>query len=52
MSLEEVLKKIRLILLENYLVLLLALGAPGLKWMFSEPDLLHRAVQFHLRLGI
>ena len=35
----EVVVKTRLILLEDVLVLLLGLGCPGLKWMFSEPDL-------------
>ena len=40
MSLEVGLKKFRLILLEDCLVLLLGLGDPGLRWMFSEPDLL------------
>ena len=52
MSLEVGLKKIRLILLEDFLVLLLVLGDPGLRWMFSEPDLLQRVLPFHLRLGI
>ena len=42
MSLEMGLKKARLILLEDYLVLLLGLGDPGLRWMFSEPDLFQR----------
>ena len=37
------LKKVRLIFLEDYLVLLLGLGDPGLRWMFSDPDLLQRA---------
>ena len=40
MNLEVGLKKIRLILLEDYLVLLLGLGDPRLRWMFSDPDLL------------
>ena len=52
MSLYVGLKKIRLILLEDFVVLLLGLGDPGLRWMFSEPDLLKRVVLFHLRLGI
>ena len=52
MSLEVGLKKIRLILLEDFLVLLLGLGDPGLRWMFSEPDLFQRVLPFHLRLGI
>ena len=42
MSLEVGLKKTRLILLEDFLVLLLCLGCPGLRWMFSDPDLLHK----------
>ena len=42
MSLEVGLKKIHLILLEDYPVLLLGLGYPGLRWMFSEPDLTRR----------
>ena len=33
-------KRVRLILLEELLVLLLVLGAPGLRWMFSDTDLL------------
>ena len=37
MSLEVGLKKTRLILPEDFLVLLLGLGDPGLRWMFSEP---------------
>ena len=40
MSLEVELEKTRLILLEDHLVPLLGLGDPGLRWMFSEPDLL------------
>ena len=40
MSLEMELKKIRLILHEDFLVLLLGLGCPGLRWMFSEHDLI------------
>ena len=40
MSLEVVLKKTRLILLEDFLVLLLGLGCPGLRRVFSEPDLI------------
>ena len=42
MSLDVRLKKTRLILLEDYLVLLLCLGCPRLRWMFSDPDLLQR----------
>ena len=51
MSLEVGMKKIRLILLEDYIVLLLGLGDPGLRWMFSEPDLLQNVSLFYLRLG-
>ena len=47
MSLEVGLKKIRLILLEDYLVLLLGVSDNGSRWMFSEPDVL-----FHFRLRI
>ena len=36
MGLELELKKTRLDLLEEYLVLLLCLGCPGLRWMFSD----------------
>ena len=46
MSLEVGLKKIRLILLEDYLVLLLGLGDPRFKWMFSELDLLRELYRF------
>ena len=46
MSLEVGLKKIRLILLEDYLVLLLGLGDPRFKWMFSELDLLRKVYRF------
>ena len=52
MSLDVGLKKIRLILLEDCLILLLCLGDPGIRWMFSEPNLLQRVLPFHLRLGI
>ena len=52
MSLEVGLKKIRLVVLEDYLALVLGLGDPGSRWMFSEPDLLQRVWPFHLRLGI
>ena len=38
MSLEVVVTT-RLIILEDFFVLLLSLGCPGLGWMFSEPDL-------------
>ena len=40
MSLEMGVKKTRLILPEDFLVLLLGLGDPGLRWVFSGPDLL------------
>ena len=52
MSLEVELKKTRLILLEDYLALLLCLGCPGKRWMFSDPDLLQKVWLSHLRLGI
>ena len=52
MSLVVRLKKTRLILREDYLILLLCLGCPGLRWMFSEPDLFQKVWLFHLRLGI
>ena len=52
MSLDVGLKKTRLTLLEDYLVLLLCLGYPGLRWMFSDLDLLQEFWLFHLRLGI
>ena len=32
-------KRVRLILLEEFLVLLLGLDNPGLRWMFSDVDL-------------
>ena len=51
MSLDKVVKT-RLTLLEDFLDLLLGLGGPGSKWMFSEPDLLQRVLPFHLRSGI
>ena len=35
-------KRVRLTLLEEFLVLLLVLDDPGLKWMFSDVDLLQR----------
>ena len=38
-----------LILLENIFVLLLELGGPVSKWMFSVPDLLQRILFVHLR---
>ena len=41
MNLEKVVKT-RLILPEEFLVLLLGLGDPGFRWMFSEPDLLQK----------
>ena len=45
------LKKTLPILLEEYLVLILCLGCPGLRWMFSDPDLLQNFWRIHLRLG-
>ena len=51
MSLEVVLK-IRVILFEDFLVLLLGLGDPGLRWMSPEPDHLERVLRFRVRLGI
>ena len=45
------LKKTRLLLLEDFLVLLLGVGSPGLRWMLQEPDLLLRVLPFHLRFG-
>ena len=42
----------RLILQEGLLELLLVLGGPLSRWMFSEPDLLQIASLIHLRLGI
>ena len=39
MSLLVGLKKTRLILLEDHLVLLVCLGSPGSRWMFWDPDL-------------
>ena len=44
-------KKTRLILLKEYLVLLLCLGDPELRCMFSDPNLLQKFLLFHLRLG-
>ena len=49
MSLEVVVKT-RLILQEDFL-LLLGLSCPGLRWMFSEPDLFQIIRLFHLRSG-
>ena len=51
MSLEVVVKKIRQILLEDFLILLLGLGDPGLRWMFSEPDLIRNRGLFLVRLS-
>ena len=45
------LKKMRLVLLQDFLVLLLGVGDTGSRWMFSEPNLLQRVLPFHLRLG-
>ena len=42
----------RLILQEGLLELLLVLGCPFSRWMFSEPDLLQIVCFFNLRLGI
>ena len=44
-------KKTRLILQEEFLVLLLGLGDPGLRWMFSNADPLQKFWLFHLRSG-
>ena len=52
MSLGVGLKTTRLILPEDYLVLLLGLGDPGWKWMFSEPDLLQRVSIVLSAMGI
>ena len=52
MSFEVGLKKIRLILLEDSLILLLALGCPRSRWMLSKPDLFQRVLPFHPRLGM
>ena len=43
---------VRLILPEEFLVLLLVPDDPGLKWMVSDVVLLQRFWLFHLRLGI
>ena len=48
----EVVVETRPILREDFLVLLLCLGCPGLRWMLSEPDLLQIIWLFHLRSGI
>ena len=40
-----------LILQKDFLVLLLSLGCPGSKCMFSEPNLLQKVWLFHLRPG-
>ena len=42
----EVLVKTRLILLDDFLVLLFGLGGPGLMWMISEPALSQRVTLF------
>ena len=42
MNLSVRLKKTLLVLLEDYLALLLCKGCPGLRWMFSDPDLLQK----------
>ena len=51
-SLVVELKKTCVTLLKDYLVLLLCLGSPGEKWMFSDPDLLQKFWLSHLRLGM
>ena len=50
MSLEDVVETL-LILPENLDELLLELGDPVSKWMFSGPDLLQKFLLFHLRPG-
>ena len=51
MSLVVGLKKTRLTLLQEFFVLLLCLGCPRLRVMFSDPDLLQKFWLFHLRHG-
>ena len=48
----EVVVNTRLILPKDFLVFLPSLGGPGLRWMFSEPDLHQITWLFHLRSGI
>ena len=50
-SLEVVEVETLLILQENLFDLLLELGAPVSRWMFSVPDLLQRILFVHLRLS-
>ena len=45
-------KRARLTLLEELLVPTLVLDNPGLRWMFSDVDLLQGFLLFDLRLGI
>ena len=52
MSLEVVDVETLLILLENLFDLLLELGAPVSRWMFSVPDLIQQILVVHLRLEI
>ena len=52
MSLEKVLVETRLILVEDFLVLLLGLGYPRSRLMCSEPDLFQNVLPFHLRFGM
>ena len=46
------LKKTRLILLRDFLVLLLCLGYPGLSFVFSEADLLQIVLTVPSAIGI
>ena len=48
----KILDVTRLILQEGLLELLLVLGCPLSRWMFSEPDLLQKVLLFLLRLRI
>ena len=50
MSLEVVKVETLMILQENLFDLLLELGDPVSRWMFSVPDLLQRFLFVHLRL--
>ena len=50
MSLEVVKVETLLILQENPFDLLLELGGPVSRWMFSDPDLLQQILFVHLRL--
>ena len=52
MSLEVVEVETVLILQENIFDLLLELGDPVSRWMFSVPDLLQKVFFVHLRLEI